>query len=509
MRFDQVFYPFYKGDIEAGRLTREQALEFIECAWIKMDELGGLRPPGLLEGGAGNNQNQALIIGGVTSEGDDATNELTHLAMEATLRARTLQPLISLRYHDKVPSDVLYKAMDLLRTGHGMPSFFNDKTIIPHIMSRHGVSLEDARNYGIVACVAWGIPGKNMMATSPQIGYQSAGKFLELALNRGVDPNDGRQLGYPTPDPSRFKCIEDVMDGYLKQVGFFAEKICKVDKIANTLNSQYIQRPFLSTLFDDCIERGEDCTSWAFYHYPTTVPVGLINVADSMAAIKKFVFDDKSISMEDLVKACRDNFEGKEELRKRLIREAPKYGNDDDYVDLFAREVHVRHNREFMRQTNYLGYPYYLNGSVVTEHFTQGLGTGALPDGRLAGMPFADGTISPMVGRDTKGPTAVLQSVSKVDPMGSFAQLLNQRFMPQYLEGDNKQLFAAYLKTWSDLGIWHIQFNVVDSEVLRDAQKHPERYQDLVVRVAGFSAYFLDLSTTVQDEIIARTEQRF
>ena len=234
---------------------------------------------------------------------------------------------------------------------------------------------------------------------------------------------------------------------------------------------------------------------------------GSTNAIDSLAAIKKFVFDDKTITMEELVEACRTNFEGKEELRQRLINEAPKFGNDDDYVDSIGREVHIRSNGEFMKHKDYYGYPYILDGSIAGGYFSVSKGCGAIPDGKKDSESFADGVISPTAGRDKRGPTAVLKSVGKVTP--TYAHLFNQKFLPQYLEGENKELFAQYLKTWCDLGLWHIQFNVVDRKTLLDAQAHPEKYPDLIVRVAGYSAYFTDLSEWVQDDVIARVEQSF
>jgi formate C-acetyltransferase len=281
----------------------------------------------------------------------------------------------------------------------------------------------------------------------------------------------------------------------------------QIDCIAHAIVVEELPRPFTSALIDDCIETGKDCVS--FRHSGTTnvLMVGSTNAANSLAAIKKFIFDDKSLTWDELIQACKTNFEGKEELRQRLINEAPKFGNDDDYVDMLAREVHVRSNKEFMKLKDYYGFPYRLDGTVAGAYFGFSKACGALPDGKKDSQPCADAVISPSAGTDKRGPTAVLKSVGKVPY--TYAHLFNQKFMPQYLEGENKKLFAQYLRTWFDLGIGHIQFNVVDRDTLLDAQAHPEKYADLVVRVAGYSAYFVDLSKEIQDDIIRRTAQSF
>jgi formate C-acetyltransferase len=326
-------------------------------------------------------------------------------------------------------------------------------------------------------------------------------------LNRGRDKFSGEQIGYPTPDPIIFTSIEEIMQACLKQYTFFVAKLVSISQIADALYEEYTPRPFLSALLDGCIENGEDCSKWN-HHRWTLIVGGGINVADSLAAIKKLVFEEKRVSMPDLLDTLRNDWEGKEDLRQIFLNEAPKFGNDDDYVDLIAKELYYKMERE-TKKFAYRGVPLTIDGSILVTGYSFGIDTGATPDGRKDREAFHDGTISPAQGRDKKGPTAVLKSVSKIDPLLSFNHLLNQRFAPVFLEGKNREVFANYLKTWADLGIHHIQFNVVNKELMLDAQQHPERHTDLIVRVAGYAAYFVDLSRGLQDDIIRRTEQSF
>jgi pyruvate-formate lyase len=297
------------------------------------------------------------------------------------------------------------------------------------------------------------------------------------------------------------------MDAYLQQVNYFARQVAEIDRIRETINEEYMPMPFGSALVKGCIEKGRECQSWHFAGDGLFLHTGTTNVANSLAAIKKFVFDDKILNMEELIEACRTNFEGKEELRQMLINKAPKFGNDDDYVDMLAKEVHVRSNAEVMKMETRLGFPYFLNGSIAGGYFSATINTGALPDGKRHGEPCADAVVSPSAGTDRCGPSAVLKSVSKIPY--TYMYLLNQKFLPQFLEGENKERFAQYLKTWCELGIGHIQFNVIDKATLLDAQVHPEKHANLIVRVAGYSAYFIDLPKPLQDDIIRRVGQEF
>jgi formate C-acetyltransferase len=505
-RLDCLFNPFYQRDKAEGRITRDEAQELMECLDIKVGERGYLNPPEFAALYAGSADIQNVMIGGVTPEGDDATNEFSFIILDAAISIRLAEPEMAVRYHPNINPELVDKAIDLVRTGIGYPSFFNDPVVIPFLMSR-GHSLKEARNYGIPSCVLVNIPGKNTRTGWVVGGDINFNACLELVLYQGVSKFTGEQLGARTPDPKTFTCIEDVMEAYLKQADFFADKVTRMNDIGQEVMEECLLRPFTSALLDGCIERGKDCILWSEDSYIAHEHCGTTNVADSLAAIKKFVFDDKVITMEELVEACRTNWEGREELRQRILNEAPKFGNDDDYVDLFAKDVHRRSNEVFTKHKDKFGFSHILDGSVGGGYYGLSIACGATPDGRKDHDPAADAVLSPMAGRDKKGPTAVLKSTGKVTP--TYALLLNQKFLPQYLEGENKKVFAQYLKTWADLGHWHIQFNVVDRATLLDAQQHPENHLDMIVRVAGYSAYFVDLSKGVQDDVIRRCEQRF
>jgi pyruvate-formate lyase len=331
---------------------------------------------------------------------------------------------------------------------------------------------------------------------------------MMLALNQGVDWLSGQKTGYPTPDPLTFKSIEDVIEATFQQYVFFFEKQAYISNVADALYQEYLPRPLISALVDGCIERGRDCRKWYYHHRAYVMPTGVNNVADSLSAIRKLVFEEKKVSMAELLDAMRNDFEGQEGLRQMLLS-APKFGNDDDYVDDIAARLHFRIFEETRRFKTYYGYPFDVDGTNASVGYFLGFDVAATPEGRKAREPLHDGTISPVQGCDRKGPSAVLNSVARVDPLLSNNHLFNQRFAPQFLEGANRDIFADYLKTWADLGIHHIQFNVIDPETLRDAQEHPERHGDLIVRVAGYAAYFVDLTTSLQDDIISRTEQCF
>jgi formate C-acetyltransferase len=302
-----------------------------------------------------------------------------------------------------------------------------------------------------------------------------------------------------------FKSIDDIIEATFQQFNFFMGPQVYINNIADALYQEYLPRPLISALVDDLIERGKDCRQWYYFHRNYVMPTGVNNVADSLSAIKKLVFEEKKITMAELLEAMKQNFEGQEELRQMLLS-APKFGNDDDYVDSIAEKVHFRIKEETEKYTTYYGYPYDTDGTNASVGYFLGFDVAATPEGRKAREPLHDGTVSPVQGRDRKGPSAVLKSVGKVDPLLSCNHLFNQRFAPHFLEGENREVFSDYLKTWSDLGIHHIQFNVIDPKVLKEAQAHPEKHADLIVRVAGYSAYFVDLTKTLQDDIIARTE---
>jgi len=507
VRFDKIFGPYYEKDLQDKKITKGEALELLQLLWVKFHELGLVYSPMLSGIYGGVESLQALTLGGVDDHGKDITNEITYLVLETAETMRTLEPSIALRYHDGTPDRLLSKASEVIRTGIGYPSFFNDKSMIP-TLQKWGVPAADARDYAVTGCVYIEIPGKNIARRAH--GGLILPKCLWWALHRGKNPKTGEQWGAPTPDPATFKSAEDLMNAYLEQVRFFYGKQNKIENTCRSLYEKYLPRPFYSAVLDGCIEKGKDSRQWA---YPSMVHdfvviIGPTNVVDSIAAVKKVIFEDQKISMGELIKAMDNNWVGFEEIRQRMLR-APKFGNDDDFVDEVAAQVHHKTSEVLAEFTDRFGYPCRGDGSGVSATYGCAFDTPATPDGRKDGDPFADATLSPSQGRDFKGPTAVLKSASKIDTTKSYNHLLNQKFLPSALEGDMKNIFVNYLRSWGDLEISHVQFNIVDKATLLDAQKHPENHPDLIVRVAGYSAYFVDLSKGLQDSIIARTEQSF
>ena len=507
VRFDKIFGPYYEKDLQDKKITKGEALELLQLLWVKFHELGLVYSPMLSGIYGGVESLQALTLGGVDENGKDITNEMTYLVLETAETMRTLEPSIALRYHDGTPDRLLSKASEVIHTGIGYPSFFNDKSMIP-TLQKWGVPAADARDYAVTGCVYIEIPGKNIARRAH--GGLILPKCLWWALHRGKNPKTGEQWGAPTPDPATFKSAEDLMNAYLEQVRFFYGKQNKIENTCRSLYEKYLPRPFYSAVLDGCIEKGKDSRQWA---YPSMVHdfvviIGPTNVVDSIAAVKKVVFADQKVSMGELIKAMDNNWVGFEEIRQRMLR-APKFGNDDDFVDEVAAQVHHKTSEVLAEFTDRFGYPCRGDGSGVSATYGCAFDTPATPDGRKDGDPFADATLSPSQGRDFKGPTAVLKSASKIDTTKSYNHLLNQKFLPSALEGDMKNIFVNYLRSWGDLEISHVQFNIVDKATLLDAQKHPENHPDLIVRVAGYSAYFVDLSKGLQDSIIARTEQSF
>lgn len=507
-RFDVLMYPYYKNDLDAGRITIEKAVELLEFLWLRINEGVYATSPEAHAAGQGAITLLNMCLGGVTRDGKDASNEMSSMMIEASMNIRTLEPLLVLRYHPAINQDLVFKAIDCIRTGVGYPAIFNDSVIIPWLMER-GISLEDAREYGIPVCVEPILPGKAFtLTTAPSMGVLNLAKCFEIALHQGKDPLYGAQIGCVTPDPLSFKNIDDVMDAYLKQVNYVSGKMGEINRCAEVILQEYRQRVLASALIDECIERAQSCMTEFYAHTAMITAVGPVNVVDSLAAIKKFVFDDKKVTMQELLEILQNDWAGKEDLRQEFINKAPKFGNDNEYVDAIARDVFHRSNQEVQKHKDTHGSPLVLDGSIAGAYWLWGRKVGATPDGRKRKETLADGNGSPMTGRDRSGPTAVIKSLGKLSPP-PWATLTNQRFMPQFLEGENKKIFAQYLKTFADLGCWHIQFNVVDDATLCDAKEHPENYNDLIVRVAGFSAYFVDLSEFNQDQIIARTAQSF
>ncbi|MEW6262997.1 MAG: pyruvate formate lyase family protein [Thermodesulfobacteriota bacterium] len=507
IRFDMVMEPFFQKDLVEGRITREEAIELIKHTRLHLEELGQMYSPTTTQVYGGVQVLQSLVIGGIDAAGRDVSGETSYLLLDSVIELKTLQPSIVLRVHDGTPKRLILKAIEVIKTGVGYPSFQNDKALIP-LMMKWNCPIEDARNYTTSGCVYLDVPGKNILRRNAT--YFSLPRCLWWALHRGVNPRNGQQYGAATKDPAGFASLDDVLEAYLEQVRFFMEKQVKVENVVRTIYAEHYPRPFESALTDGCLERGRDLRKWRYQGRVESfsIAVGPTNVADSLAAINKVVFDEKRITLKKLVEVMDKNWEGHEDLRLRMLA-APKFGNDDDYVDKIAYEVHLRTEEVVERFSDTYGSDFHLDGSAVSATYGLSLDTPATPDGRKNGDGFADGSLSPMPGRDVNGPTAVLKSCSKIDALTTYNHLLNQKFSPQFLEDDYMELFYSYLRSWADLGIPHIQFNVVDRKTLIEAQKNPEKHRDLAVRVAGYSAYFIDLSKGLQDHIIERTEQSF
>jgi pyruvate formate-lyase/glycerol dehydratase family glycyl radical enzyme len=506
-RVDQIWYPAYKKDKEGGRLTAEQAHDLIQNIWLKLTELTDFNPP-IMASGA-HTTPRYITIGGQDRLGRDATNELTYIIMDSVKSLRLVEPMISVRLHRNTPEEFLHRFAAILRTDSGHYGIFNDEFMIPFLMSK-GIPVEDARDWAVEACASYSVVGKPMGHRAISgLGFVLP-KCLEYALNEGRDCHffTDKQLGAPTPHPVTFNSIEDVIKAYLEQVRFFAEKLVTLSNLTDAIEAERLPQPFNSALLDGCIENATDVRELHYWHKTNIQPVGFTTVVNALVAMKKLIFEEKKVSIAELVLALRDNWEGKEELRQ-MFRDGPKFGNDDDYVDFFARDVYIRTCQVIQGYQNAYGYKVTCDGSGGASYFHLAGLTGATPDGRKKGDMFSDGTLSPEIGTDKKGPIAVLRSAAKIDPLLTFNQVLNQRLVPASLEGENRTKFVNYLKTFIDLVVPHIEFNIVDNHILSEAQEHPENYQDLIVRVAGFSAYFVDMNKEIQDQIMARTQHRF
>ena len=505
IRIDQLFGPFYEKDLQEGRLTREEGLDILQLLWIKFNELGLVYSPLVSSVYGGVASLQAVTIGGTDTNGKDVTNDLTYLVLEAAKNLRLIEPSVVLRLHEGTPDELYSKAVDVIRTGIGYPSLFNDESLIP-LFEKWGVPPEDATNYAVTGCVYIEIPGKNVMRRS--VGYFVLPKCLWWALHRGINPATGEQHGARTPDPATFTSWEDLLEAYAQQVAFFTNKIEQLERINLELYEKYCPRPFYSGVVEGCIESGKEARKWVYpsmiHHFAQVI--GGTNVADAITAVKKVVFEDRLVTLPELIEIMDRNWEGREGVRQACLN-APKYGNDDDYADFIARIAQRRGEEAMETIKDRYGLSHRGDGSAVSATYGLAIDTPATPEGRLDGDFFSDSTLAPSPGNDRKGPTAVLNSCAKIKTIETYNHLLNQKFLPKFLEDDMKPAFIGYLKTWKELNIPHVQFNVVDKQALVDAQEYPEKFSDLIVRVAGFSAYFVDLSRGLQDHIIARTEQ--
>ena len=505
-RLDQHLYPFYKKDIEEGILTEENARELLQCFWIKFNNEPAPPKVDITEEQSGTYQDFALInTGGVTAQGKDAVNELSYMILDTVEEMRLIQPSACVQLSFKTPDRFLKKALTVIKAGFGQPSMFNTDVIIEELL-RAGKSVQDARNGGPSGCVTISAFGKESCILT---GYCNWPKILEITLYNGLDPVSGRKIGIETGDPSTFGTFEELMEAYKKQLTHFVDLKVKYNNVIERLYAAYMPAPFMSLVMDDCIKKGKDYHDGGPRYNSTYIQgVGMGTVTDSLSAVKYHVFDRKTVTMDEMLRILKDNFQGHEKTRQMLLNKTPTYGNDDDYADVIAQEVFDAYFTVIDGRPNTKGGQYRVNLLPTTVHIYFGQVTGATPNGRKAGEPLSDG-ISPSQGADRNGPTAVIKSVAKLDHARTGRTLLNQKFTPQLLQ-DEKGLdnLGHLIRTYFKLGGHHIQFNVVDVQTLRNAQNTPEKCRDLIERVAGYSDHFVDIGKKLQDEIIARTEHQ-
>ena len=553
-RFDQYMYPYYKKDMEAGTITREFAQELMDCIWVKLNDLNKCRDAASAEGFAGYSLFQNLIAGGQNKEGEDVTNDLSVMCIQASMHVHLPAPSLSVRVWNGSPHEFLIKAAELTRTGIGLPAYYNDEVIIPALQNR-GLSLEDAREYNIIGCVEPQKAGKTE-------GWHDAAFFnmcrpLELVFSNGMDK--GEMVGIPTGDVTQMKTFDEFFDAYKKQMEYCISLLVNADNAIDVAHAERCPLPFLSCMIDDCLKEGKSVQEGgAVYNFTGPQGFGIANMADGLFAIRKLVYEDKKVSMKELKEALAWNYDkgldaqsagdmtemimkamqkagrnvdastaegllktfmgmkpGEQKTQRfkeihDMIDEVPKFGNDIPEVDYFAREVAYTYSKPLQKYNNPRGGKFQAGLYPVSANVPLGGQTGATLDGRYAHTPVADG-VSPSAGKDVKGPTAAATSVSRLDHfIVSNGTLFNQKFHPSALSGrEGLEKFVALIRGYFDQKGMHMQFNVVDRQTLLDAQEHPEKYKHLVVRVAGYSALFTTLSRSLQDDIIRRTEQGF
>lgn len=502
-RLDQLLYPFYKKDKEEGIITDEQARELIALLFIKMNGHGRLMETYVARAVCGFPTFPNFALGGVTKEGRDAVNDLSYLFLDAETDVRLPQEEFIIRIHKNNPDTFIMRACEVAKIARGKFKFISDHTAIAQLM-KDGKPPEMAREYGLAGCFDPTCPNSY---DAPEPGMSLA-LMLELALNDGVTRLSGEKIGVETGDPKQFKTYDDVWRAYKKQVETLLSASRLMINVDDKIFADLMPTPFKSALHPCCIENGKDFAVGGTPYVTRGFGLpGLINVGDSLAAIKKVVFEDKKVTMEQLIDALDKNFAGEDRVL-HLLKGAPKFGNDDDYVDLIVDEVITHATETAAKYRGYAGSKFTGLAGVSSTYIPLGSILGALPDGRLAEEPISEGGISPHPGRNVSGPTATMRSVAKLDHMKlTGGSVLNMKFNPEALEGAAKmKKFASLLRTYCETGGFHVQFNIVDTEILKEAQKNPEKYRDLLVRVATYSAYFVELSTELQNDIIARME---
>ena len=504
-RLDQHLFPFYKKETAAGTLTREKAVELLHSFWIKFNNHPSPPKVGITAEESNTYTDFALInVGGVNPDGSDAVNEMSFMLLDVIEEMRLLQPSSMIQLSKKSPDNFIDRAVKIVKTGFGQPSIFNTDAIIQELV-RQGKDIFDARKGGASGCVEAGAFGTESYILT---GYFNLPKILEITLHNGFDVRTKKQTGLETGNPESFTSMDALLQAFKKQVEHFADIKVTGSNIIEKLFMTHIPTPFLSLIIDDCVANGTDYISGGSRYNTNYIQgVGMGTVTDSLTAIKYNVFDDKTFSMKQLLDALNKNFEGFEDLHFKLVYETPKYGNDDDRADNQLREVFEVYYDAVNGRKSPRGADYRINLLPTTCHVYFGSVMHASADGRLAGEPVSEG-ISPVQGADSKGPTSVIKSAAKIDHLRTGGTLLNQKFTPSFFEGDEAiRKISSLVRSYFRMDGHHIQFNVVDAETLRKAQKNPENYKDLIVRVAGYSDYFNDLGIDLQNEIIKRTEQ--
>ncbi len=503
-RLDQHLLPFYLKEIKEGTLSRERATELLQSFWVKFNNHPAPPKIGVTAKESNTYTDFALInLGGVKTDGSDAVNELTYLILDVIEEMRLLQPSSMVQVSKKNPDQYIRRFLKIIKTGFGQPSVFNTDAIIQEML-RVGKSIEDARDGGASGCVETGAFGKEAYILT---GYFNIPKVLEITLNNGIDPGSSKMIGLETGDPVDFIDFEALISAFEKQLNHFIDIKINGNNIIDRIYARMMPVPFLSILIDDCIKNGKDYhDGGARYNTSYIQGVGMGSITDELTALKYHVFDKKNITMKGMLGALRNDFENYDEFRAVLRDETPKYGNDDDYADDITRRVFEIYFRAVDGKPTARGGHHRVNLLPTTSHVYFGSVTGAMPDGRKAWTPLSEG-ISPVQGADRKGPTAVIKSAAKIDHVRTGGTLLNQKFTPSFLEDDQGiNALLHLIRSYFKLDGHHIQFNVVDAATLRKAQKDPASYRDLIVRVAGYSDYFVDLTDELQEEIIRRTE---
>ncbi|UCD90978.1 MAG: glycyl radical protein [Desulfobacterales bacterium] len=502
-RLDQHLYPYYKKELAAGTLTKERARELLCAFWIKFNNHPAPPKTGVTLKESNTYVDFALInLGGLKKDNTDAVNELTFLMLDVIEEMRLLQPSSMVQLSKKNPDRFIKRALQIIKTGFGQPSIFNADTIVQELV-RQGKTIEDAREGGASGCVEAGAFGREAYFLT---GYFNLPKILELTLHNGIDPRTGKQIGPETGNPSSFATYEQLFDAYKRQLQHFINIKVKGNNLIERINAKYMPVPFLSLFIDDCVTNAKDYNAGgAKYNTSYIQGVGLGTITDSLTALKYHAFDMRTVSIQDFIHVLGTDFQGYDDFRQQLSNNTPKYGNDEDYADDIMREVFESFYAAVNGRPNTRGGVHRIILLPTTCHVYFGSMVDALPDGRLAGKPLSEG-ISPVQGADRNGPTAVVKSAAKIDHIRTGGTLLNQKFLPQVLEDEQGITKLAHLiRAYFKMDGHHIQFNVINSDELRRAQEYPDDYKDLIIRVAGYSDYFVDLTPQLQNEIIERT----